>query len=99
MGRLRVDDSEFKQLLKDLDKMPKVVMKQAFTYYKNATPVRSGNARNKTKYMKSMDRLESNYPYAGRLDEGWSKQAPKGFTGPTSDQIENYIDSYIDKVD
>ena len=99
MGKLRVDDSEFQDLLKDLKKTSKVVMKQASTFYKNATPIRSGNARNKTKYKKSQDRIESNYGYAGRLDEGWSKQSPQGFTGPTSDKLEDYVDSYINRID
>lgn len=99
MGRLTVDDSEFRTLLKDLSKTSKVVMKQAYPFYKNKTPIRSGNARNKTKYKKSQDRIESNYGYAGRLDEGWSKQSPQGFTGPTSDKIEDLVNSYIDRID
>ena len=96
MGRLTIDDSEVRALFKDLNGMPDVVMKQAFPYYKSKTPVRSGNARNQTK--RNRTTINSNYAYAGRLDEGWSKQSPDGFTEPTSDKMEDYVDNYIKRV-
>ena len=49
--------------------------------FKQLTPVRSGNARRRTK-LKSNTEIVADYPYAERLDEGWSKQAPRGMTEP-----------------
>jgi predicted secreted protein len=44
------------------------------------TPIDQGNARRRTKLQGKA--IVADYPYAGRLDEGSSKQAPKGMTEP-----------------
>lgn len=44
------------------------------------TPIRSGNARRNTSLQGNQ--IQANYPYAQRLDEGWSKQAPRGIVRP-----------------
>lgn len=50
------------------------------------TPKDKGNARNRTTlYSKSV--IQANYPYAKRLDEGYSKQAPNGMTKPLRDWL------------
>ena len=38
--------------------------------------------------------IQANYPYAQRLDEGWSKQAPDGMSKPT----EQFIDNRLKKI-
>lgn len=96
MSRVSVDDKEFLKMLEELKDMPSKAMKKAYPFYKQKTPVRTGNARNKTKLKDTT--INSNYVYAGRLDEGWSKQSPSGFTGPTSDRIETIIDDYIKRI-
>jgi len=52
---------------------------------RKATPIRSGRARRS--WTKDVNRqgfkVENNVPYIGRLEEGYSKQAPKGITRPT----------------
>jgi hypothetical protein len=58
----------------------------------NGTPKLSGNARRNTKL--SGDRILAQYPYAGRLDQGSSKQAPDGMSTPTTEYIKKYIDKY-----
>jgi hypothetical protein len=52
---------------------------------KKATPIRSGRARrNWTKNVRRQDfTVENTVPYIGRLEEGYSKQAPNGITAPT----------------
>lgn len=45
------------------------------------TPIDTGNARSRTKLVGN-DTIEANYPYAQRLDQGWSKQAPNGMVKP-----------------
>jgi hypothetical protein len=53
------------------------------------TAVDTGYARaswNLDKYNNGFT-LSNNAPYIGRLDEGWSKQHPRGFTEPTLNAI------------
>lgn len=60
--------------------MPRAVQ-QSYKYFVSITPKDSGNARRKTKL--KGDVIEARYPYARRLDKGWSKQAPRGMVEPT----------------
>jgi len=96
MLKINVSTGQVETMFTELEKMPKSVMKDAYRFYKNETPVRSGNARNKTKLRNKQ--IKSGYPYAGRLDEGWSKQAPKGMTEPTIDEIDNIIDKELRRI-
>lgn len=63
-------------------------------FYKN-TPVRSGNARRNTNLKR--DEIQANYPYATRLDEGYSKQSPKGMTDPTIKWLKEYVKKNLGK--
>lgn len=56
------------------------------------TPVKTGNARRNTKLQRN--EILAQYAYAGKLDQGASKQAPDGMTEPTI----NYLQKYIDKL-
>lgn len=56
------------------------VPQQAYDKFVDLTPVRSGNARRRTRLRG--DVIEANYAYAERLDQGWSRQAPQGMTRP-----------------
>ena len=57
-------------------------------FYKN-TAIDTGNARNHT--TKTTSEIDASYPYARRLDNGWSKQFPRGMTKPTLIAIRAYI--------
>ena len=94
--KVSVSDREVQRMFDELEDMPKDVMKASYKFYKNETPVRSGNARNKTKLRNKQ--IKSGYPYAGKLDEGWSKQAPKGMTEPTIDYIDDQIEKEVRKI-
>lgn len=61
----------------------------AYDRFKNHTPYRKGNARKNTK--KTNNNIIADYPYAKRLEEGYSKLAPKGMTEPTIADIRRYI--------
>jgi hypothetical protein len=61
----------------------------AYKEFYGRTPIRTGNARSKTK--KQNNEIEANYPYATRLDNGYSSQAPRGMTQPTIDAVKEYI--------
>lgn len=67
---------EIKKIKQELAKVPR----QGLAEFRSLTPIRSGNARRRTTLQG--DTISADYPYAQRLDEGWSKQAPKGMTLP-----------------
>ena len=93
MIEIKVDTKDvkkkFKNINRDLDKL----IKQAYGVFVKNTPKRSGNARNKTGL--TGNEIRANYPYAKRLDEGYSRQSPKGMVEPTVDFIEKAINKII----
>ena len=62
---------------------------EAYRFFRATTPIRSGNARRNTNL--HQDSIEANYPYAQRLDQGYSPQAPRGMTQPTDEYIAKWI--------
>ena len=63
---------------------------EAHKKFVSVTPVRSGNARRKTR-LNNTD-IEANYPYAQRLEDNYSKQTKgKGMVQPTLDHIRNFV--------
>ena len=74
--------SSLKKIQRKIDNLPK----EAFTEFVKETPIRSGNARRRTKL--NGNRITAGYAYAKRLDEGYSKQSPEGMTKPTEDFIQ-----------
>ena len=68
--------------------------KVAHPEFVKATPIRTGNARTKTDL--HANQVSANYPYANLLNEGLSKQAPKGMTEPTIEAIRSYIEKELD---
>lgn len=68
---------------------PKKVAAVGYRVFWANTPVKTGNARRRTKLVGS--HIDAKYPYALRLDRGWSKQSPKGMTTPAVRAIRNYI--------
>ena len=68
--------------------------KVAHPAFVKATPIRSGNAKTKTDL--HANQVSANYPYVGLLNEGSSKQAPKGMTEPTIEAIRAYIEKELD---
>ena len=85
-----MDRKQFNQLMAQLDAMPGNVMREALPSMQKFTPVASGNARSNTRRSGELT-LKADYAYADRLDNGWSQQAPKGFTDPTIAFIEQEI--------
>jgi hypothetical protein len=74
------------------------IAKEAFTKFKDVTPVKSGNAKRSTKLQGNA--INADYAYANVLDKGrhmtrrglrGSEQAPKGMTEPTIEHIRNYV--------
>ena len=90
------------KVLETLD--DKNISKVAYDAFKGNTPIgdpnrwksrrapknyKPGNARRKT--VLRSNEIQANYPYAKRLEEGWSSQAPKGMTEPTIKEVRDYV--------
>jgi hypothetical protein len=71
------------------------VPSNAHRFFVSVTPKDTGNARSKTTL--SGNRIDANYPYAQRLNRGWSKQAPRGMVQPTIRFLRRLIQSIIRK--
>lgn len=82
---------DLSQRIQALDQLPK----QAYEYWVKITPKDSGNARRKTRL--NNDTIVAAYPYAQRLDQGWSKQAEDGMSKPTEREIKKIADRIMRK--
>jgi hypothetical protein len=80
-----------KRLQKELEKVPE----QAFDHWVAKTPVDSGRARRSTSLKGST--IVADYPYAKRLDEGWSRQARTGMSRPTMDFVKRLVQGLMRK--
>lgn len=67
-----------------------MVPQAAYEFFKKNTPKRSGTARRRTKLVNKRT-INADYPYAKRLDQGYSKKAPKGMSKPTGDFIKALV--------
>lgn len=75
------------KVLQTLD--DKDIAKEAYKKFVELTPVNKGNARRNTKLQGN--EIVADYPYATRLEEGYSKQAPQGMSEPTIEYIREHI--------
>lgn len=76
------------QQIKDQTRDTKIA-REAFDVFKRNTPMASGNARRNTRLVNN--EIRADYPYAGRLDQGYSDKSPNGMTEPTLEAIKKYI--------
>jgi len=65
------------RIQRELDQLPP----GAARVWRDNTPVRTGNARRRTRLQG--DVIRADYPYAVPLDRGSSRQAPQGMSRPT----------------
>lgn len=72
--------------LKGVKRQLKELPAEATKVFIKNTPIRTGNARRNTK-LKGKNVIHARYPYAQRLDEGYSKQSPEGMVKPTEEFI------------
>tara|TARA_R100001463_G_scaffold65234_2_gene118425 strand:+ start:1435 stop:1728 length:294 start_codon:yes stop_codon:yes gene_type:complete len=96
--KVKINTKGFFNLKDKLEDLPDESMKDAYKTYLENTPVRSGNARNKTKLDTRNNTINSNYDYASALNSGRSKQSPKGFTNPAIKKLQQVISQKIGKL-
>ena len=74
------------------------ITQEAYKKFVDVTPVRTGNAKRKTR--KTGNSIDADYSYASVLDKGrhmttrgmrGSDQAPEGMSKPTIDHIRSYV--------
>ena len=93
---MKVNDDIFEKRMRKLDKLPKNVLREALPKMRKNTPKDKGYARSRTKLVGN--KLKADYPYAGALDAGSSKQAPNGFTKPTIEDIDNIAERLVKRI-
>lgn len=90
-----VDTRAVSKMLRDLEVDIVSAWQDTGVFFKNTTPVRSGNARSRTRTVGK--KISADYAYAGRLDEGWSKQAPTGMTDPSLEYFLKEVNDIVRK--
>lgn len=70
-------DGQLESIRRELQQLPK----ETYDYFRSITPIRSGNARRRTRLQGNT--IQADYAYAQALDQGHSKQAPQGMVTPT----------------
>ena len=78
---------ELNRIKKELS--PNRLAEAALPMFIRNTPIDTGNARRHTRRVANV--IIAEYPYAVRLDNGWSKQSPDGMVKPTIAAIRAYI--------
>lgn len=79
-------------LNRELDQIVRLISQDYLDTVKVKTPVRSGRARRGWRLNKKRKlnyEVTNRVPYIGRLDEGYSQQAPRGMTRPAAREVLN----------
>ena len=88
--KIKLDTKEFDKLVRRAEEEISGIARDAYLFFKQSTPIKKGNARRNTRLING-DTIVASYPYAERLDEGYSKQAPNGMLEPTEKYIEKTL--------
>lgn len=92
---VRITKNTMSKHLGEIKKEFKSLPLTAYKYWRKITPIDTGNARRRTKLRKNV--IHAKYPYAERLDDGYSKQAPRGMYEPTLDHLRRTLDKRLRK--
>ena len=97
--------------LEEFKKLSKMVAKDAYDFFVQATPKGDpstwnsgkapsnyipGNARRSTTLQGTT--IQADYPYAERLNQGWSNQAPKGMVEPLLNKLPEIVNKRVDEI-
>ena len=94
--QVKFDHTQLDQLVKDFKKEAAALPQASLNKFVSLTPIDKGNARRNTK-LRGKDVIVADYPYAERLDTGWSKQAPKGMSEPFEQWFRTYTEKRFKK--
>ena len=93
---INFDMRQVSKMFDEAERVAQTLPKEAYDYFVDSTPIRTGNARRSTSLRGNT--IDANYVYAERLDEGYSRQSPKGMSGPTEKFLQTRIDDLIGKI-
>lgn len=96
MVKISINTKQIDRLIDDMEDLSKDTLQEGYKTFKEETPVKKGNAKRRT--VLTAGKIRANYSYAGRLDEGWSKQSPKGMSNPAIDEMKKFVDTFIKRV-
>jgi hypothetical protein len=94
---IKFDTTAIKRMTAEIKAELKVYPQQALTEFKDLTPIRSGNARRRTRLSATNQAIIADYPYAERLDAGYSSQAPQGMTKPFDKWVKDKVNKIFRK--
>lgn len=86
-------DKVVKQKLSNISKQLGNLPRQAYDVFVQNTPIQKGNARRNTRL--KGQQIQANYPYAKRLNEGYSKQSPNGMVEPTVEFVKSQVSKIV----
>jgi len=93
---LNFNISAVSKMFDQAEAIAQTLPKEAYDEFRANTPYRSGNAfRNTTLRGNTID---ANYPYAERLDNGYSQLKPQGMTAPTERFLQKRITELTGKI-
>ena len=93
--RLRIVKNEITPTLRRISDGLKKLPSEAYTFFKEGTPVKTGNARRRTRLQGEV--IKADYDYATVLDAGKSRQAPEGMSRPTEQFITKRVNEIMRK--
>ena len=93
---INFDLAQVNKMFNQAEAIAQTLPKEAYDVFRANTPVRSGNAFRKTTLRGST--IDANYPYAERLDDGYSQLKPQGMTGPTEKFLQKRITELTGKI-
>lgn len=86
---VKVNISPIKTLVNRAKAASEDIIVDAHKFFIDNTPLRSGNARKRTRLQG--DSIVADYAYSEKLNEGYSKQSPNGMVDPTVEHIEKVL--------
>jgi hypothetical protein len=95
--KIKINSKDLQKLVKDATRELRKIPREAHKYFKEITPRRNGYAQRNTVLINNQ--IQANYDYAGALDDGKSRQAPKGMSEPTIEQMEKeFIPNAVERI-
>jgi len=88
--------TEVSKMFDQAEAVAKTLPKEAYEVFREETPYRSGNAYRNTNLRGNT--ISADYPYAERLDDGYSRLKPRGMTEPTEKFLQKRINDLIGKI-
>jgi len=97
---LKINQADMRKLQTQIDHAVDNATEDTFEFFKKKTPKKSGNARRNTKYKERSTNAQilGDYDYSGVLDAGRSKQAPKGMTKPSLQELRKQVARNFRKI-